>query len=307
MGRLYRHKRKGWEIHYRLWFPNGTDKKKWRSYHTKAEAVTSLQDIETLEHRSLKNTLTRDGLLYYLRRKYLSKEEATLLMGRAVVIPTLGELATVFLTRSKIECRPHSHSANRTRVNHLLAFFGADQSAAEIFIERVEAYRAHRLKTISATTVNKEIIKLAQLLDIALEKGAITENAARVIRRLRDTRERKPRALTKDEIKKLLITAKAEKQLLRGLAHEIVTVYLYTGMRRGELVWLEWENVDLEKRRITIQAKRDGGFTTKSGKARIVGIAVVIGSVLATLPRTGRYVFGGYFPPHKRRWDHPCL
>ncbi len=309
MARLYQHKGKGWDIHFRLYFPDGTDRRKWRAFGTKILAQTALQDIEALEHRSLKNTLTRDDLLYFLRCRYLSKAEAALLMGRAVVIPRLGELAQEFLARSAIECRPHTHATNKGRINNLLEYFGEDCPTTEISRSKIEMFRSERLKSISATTINKEMIKLGQLLDLAMERGAITENPARQIRRLRDLRERKPRALTKDEIARLLTVAKDEKRLLGGMAYPIICTYLYTGMRREELVWLEWEDVDLEKRRITIQSKvgapasrRDDParevitFMTKSGRARLVGIAPTLVGILATLPREGRYVFGGALP-----------
>jgi len=305
MAKLYQHKGKGWDIHYHLWFPDGTDRRKWRTFGTKALAQASMQDIEALEHRSLKNTLSRDDLLYFLRCRYLSKAEAALLMGRAVVVPTLGELAQEFLARSAIECRPHTHATNKGRINNLLEYFGEDLPATEVTRDRIEQYRSERIKLISASTINKELIKLGQLLDMAMERGAITLNPAREIRRLRDLRERKPRALTKEETSRLLEAARAEKRLFHGLAHEIISTYLYTGMRREELVWLEWEDIDLERRRLTIQSKIPMNnsmnnllpdFKTKTGKARVVGIASTLAGILATLPRTGRYVFGGALP-----------
>jgi site-specific recombinase XerD len=297
MAKLYQHKGKGWDIHYHLWFPDGTDRRKWRTFGTKALAQASMQDIEALEHRSLKNTLSRDDLLYFLRCRYLSKEEAALLMGRAVVVPTLSELAQEFLAQSAIECRPHTHATNKGRINNLLEYFGEDLPATEVTRNRIEQYRSERIKSISASTINKELIKLAQLLDLTMERGAITENPARMIRRLKDMRERKPRALIRSEIICLRWSARKEKKLLGGMAYPIIMIYLYTGMRREELVWLEWEDVNLEKRKITIQAKMErGGFITKTGKARMVGIATKMVPILARLPRTGRYIFGGALP-----------
>lgn len=80
------------------------------------------------------------------------------------------------------------------------------------------------------------------------------------------------------------------------MAYEIIATYLYTGMRRGELVYLEWEDVDLERRRITIQAKKDGSFATKTGKARVVGISLKLAEILRSLPQEGQYCFGGTSP-----------
>ncbi|MBN1253942.1 MAG: site-specific integrase [Deltaproteobacteria bacterium] len=297
MARLYRHKTRGWQIHYKIYFPDGSAKRKWRTFTNKLRAQDILQDVDRLEHRSLKNTLTREDLRYFFNVKLLSREEADRLMGAAVEIPTIGELAKEFLEKSKIECRPRVHKTNEGRVQHLKDFFGEATQAVEITMERIERYRAQRLKDVTAATVNKEIIKLGQLLDIAIDHGAITENPARKIRKLRDTRERKPRSLTKDEIKKLLDVAKADRKQLRGVAYEIIMAYLYTGMRREELIYLEWEDVDLKKRKITIQSKAEkGGFVTKTGRARTIGIASRLAEILSSLPNDGRYVFGNTAP-----------
>lgn len=297
MARLYRHKLKGWQIHYRLHFPDGSSKRKFRYFRNKLLAQDALQDIEKLEHRSLRGTLTREDLLFFLRRKFISNAEATQLGGGAVQIPTLEELKDEFLRKSEVECRPGVHKTNEIRIQHLLDFFDPDTPASKITLEWIEDYRNWRLKSVSPTTVNKEVIKLAQLLDIALAKKAIQENPARKIRRLRDLRERKPRSLTREEITNLLKAAKAEKRLFEGYAYPIIMTYLYTGMRRNELLWLEWEDVDFEKRRITIQAKRERkGFVTKTGKARVVGLSKKLQSVFEQLGKKGRFIFGGDKP-----------
>jgi len=297
MARLYRHKRWGWQIHYWIYFSNGTKKKKYRLFKNKLLAQNALRDIEALEYRTLHRTITREDLQYFVNRGLISKEEADRILGGPVEIPTLGELAERFLARSEIECRPRVHQANRVRIQHLLDFFGLDTLVTKIDTKWIEQYRAWRLKTITAATVNKEIIKLAQLLDMALETGVININPARKIKRLRDTRERKPRALTSEEIERLLQVAKAERRLFKGLAYPIILTYLYTGMRREELLYLEWEDVDFERRQIRIQAKIEkDGFVTKTGRARTIGLAQHRAEVLKNLPRKGRYVFGGDSP-----------
>lgn len=296
MARLYPHKTRGWQLLYTVYFPEGSEKRKFRYFKNKLKGQDALQDVEKLEHRSLKGTLTQEDLLYFLRCKYLSKTEADQLLGAAVIPPTLGQLAGQFLARSKTECRPRVHASNAVRVGHLLSFFG-DVSANAITMDSIEDYRRDRLKTVSAATVNKEIIKLGQLLDIALEKNAIQENPARRIRRLRDARERKPRSLTKDEIEKLQGFARNERHLFNGYAYEVLMAYLYTGMRRSELTWLEWEDIDFDKRRITVQAKIEkDGFRPKPGSARVIGLSKKLANIFKGLPRGGRFVFGGDRP-----------
>jgi len=143
---------------------------------------------------------------------------------------------------------------------------------------------------VGAATVNKELIKLAQILDIAVEMRAIKENPARRVKPLQDKRCRVPRSMTDDEITSLLRTALKDKDgLFLGCAYQFTMIFLFTGMRRSELAWLEWDDIDFDYKLIHIHAKLD--WNTKTGRARTVGMAEQIDSILRSLPRSGRFVF----------------
>jgi site-specific recombinase XerD len=296
MARIYKHKTHGWQIHYTLYFPDGTEKKKYKYYHNKLKAQDLLQDIEKIEYRSLKNTLSNEDIMFAERTSIITKDEANRLSpDRPIIVPTLGELKDIFLVASKLENRPSTHAVNEIRIQHLLDYFGKDGKADKITTDDVNAYRLHRLKSVTKTTINKEIIKLGQLLDIAVKDKALLINPARQIKRYKETKKRKPRSLSTDEIKALLGTAAVEKNLMAGIAYSIICTYLYTGMRRKELLWLEKEDVDLEKRRINIQAKLD--FETKTGQSRTVGINPHLVRILMPFMKTeGRFVFGNHEP-----------
>jgi integrase len=298
MAKLYRHKRRGWQVHYTVYFPDGTDKRKFRHFRNKLMAQDALRDVEKLEYRSLKDVLLREDLLLYARLKYVSQEESDKLFGKAVYIPTLGELATEFLEKSRIEVRSTVFPMHKYRIGHLLRYFGDDVRIINLTTERIEEYRRHRLESVRPITINKEITKLAQILDIAVSRKAISENPARELKKLRDRRERKPRALTREEIAKLKEVAKRETQLMLGFTYPIIMIYLYTGMRRNELLFLEWQDIDFERRIIMIQSKEGGEFATKTGLARTVGLSKTLAEVLKSLPPNGRFVFGG---------DHPLM
>ena len=68
---------------------------------------------------------------------------------------------------------------------------------------------------------------------------------------------------TREEITKLLLQCP-------GDVRDIVAVALGTGMRLDELLFLQWADIDLERRLITVHRGRQG--TVKSGKARRVPI-----------------------------------
>lgn len=292
MARLYKHKRFGWQVHYTVYFPNGSEKRKYRYYKTKLKASDALQDLEQVEILSIKGALTRDNILAATRLRYINEDEAALLSGgKPIRIPNLGELKSLFLERAGAENKASTHGVDVIRVRRIVDYFGEETEADQMLPEDVQAYRLHRLESVSKSTVNKEVTKLSQLLDIALAKSAIDINPARQIKKYRETKTRKPRALTKPEITTLLETARGEKRILFGISYPIILTYLYTGMRRSELLWMEKEDIDLRKRRITIQGKID--FETKTGKSRVVGLNKQLLETLRPFHKSpGRFLFG---------------
>jgi integrase len=99
-----------------------------------------------------------------------------------------------------------------------------------------------------------------------------------------------------DETKRTRILSRDEELLLLDACDErraklkpIIICALDTGMRRGEILSLRWRDVDLENKRINIQA-----MNTKTLRARSVPITSRLLDELKTLPRrdpSGR-VFG---------------
>ena len=82
-------------------------------------------------------------------------------------------------------------------------------------------------------------------LDRAVQEGLIRVNPA-IGCKLPPLREREMRILTKEEIQRFLIQAKAE-----GM-YELFLLELTTGMRRGELLALQWSDLDFKTDRLHI-------------------------------------------------------
>lgn len=90
-----------------------------------------------------------------------------------------------------------------------------------------------------------------------------------------------------DENKRTRVLSRAEEELLldacdqrRARLKAIVICALDTGMRRGEILSLRWGDVDMEKKRINIQA-----MNTKTLKSRSVFITGRLLNELESLPR----------------------
>ncbi len=154
-------------------------------------------------------------------------------------------------------------------------FFG-NRRLDEITAWDVERYRAHRLETVSIATANRDVALMKHLLGSAVRWGLLSQNPASDVKLGRE-QERPFRVLSQDE----------EVRLLSACAPHlapIVLMALNTGLRHGELLALEWRDVNL--RRGTLEVRR-----SKSGKVRTVPLNDAALGVLLKIPGRDGAVF----------------
>ncbi len=134
---------------------------------------------------------------------------------------------------------------------------------------------------------------------LGIESGKCHQNPARFVRRLRENNER-VRFLTEEEQKRLREAIQVEcPEHMSDL-----DIALNTGMRKSEQYGLNWSDVDLEARRVTLRE-------TKNGSVRHLPLNTVALEAFKTiLRRSGRRVrvFGpqdGSHPvlTHRRWWE----
>ena len=143
----------------------------------------------------------------------------------------------------------------------------------------VQQYLAERRKEISPASTNRELSLLKRLFNVAIEWGKAEFNPAAKIKKLREAGPRE-RILSEDEEAALM--AEAHNHL-----RPFLVLALNTGMRRGEILSLRWENVSLESGLVLIEAAR-----AKSGKERKVPINEPAREALLNLGRrSAGYVF----------------
>ncbi|MDQ4137595.1 MAG: tyrosine-type recombinase/integrase [Actinomycetota bacterium] len=150
---------------------------------------------------------------------------------------------------------------------HLLPFFG-EHLLRQITVAEVDRYRVEKLAegTLSGDSVNKTLVLLGRILDVALERELIDKNPMRV-----NPRNRKAKAAartvvfldTAEQIAAMLDAAadldgKREARTARRRA--LVATLVLGGLRVGELCALEWRDVDLATGRILVgRAKTEAG------------------------------------------------
>lgn len=175
---------------------------------------------------------------------------------------------------SKTVKAPSSVTRDKEIITKHLAPALEDQYLFQIALDDVEHYRAKRLKDdASPSTINKEVNLLKAMLNRAVEWKYLKANPLQGFRQLKEPPGRL-RYLNPEEFQNLITACSSDAGLLA-----VVQLALYTGMRRGEILNLKWENIDLQKRLVLLEK-------TKTNERRIIPINDTLAEVLKNIPRS---------------------
>src|SRR5205807_8941501 len=128
----------------------------------------------------------------------------------------------------------------------------------------------HKRKTLTETTVNRDIECLRHLLYWAVDEGWLAANPIARIRLERERRKKRP------------VLSLAEEALLLPAAsphlRDITIVALDTGMRRGEILHQTWEEVDFPRRLFYVTHS-----TTHEGKSLVIHLTEIFFTLLSVM------------------------
>jgi integrase len=152
------------------------------------------------------------------------------------------------------------------------------KSLAEIDQQMIEDFKVKRMKSITRrgglrrpASVNRELAILSGIFRMAVDYDEVGQNPCRRVDSLPENNQR-TRHLSFDEEDRLIAALTGEREYLRTL----VTVAIYSGPRRGELLKLRWSNVDFDLNAIN--------FTeTKTNKDRSVPMDPIVREALSEL------------------------
>ena len=163
--------------------------------------------------------------------------------------------------------------------------------------ELMEEYKSSTLQTSSKATFNHDLELIKAMLNKAVEWRCLNDHPLKHFQKLKNDNAREVRYLTVEEIDKLLAIADPFMQ-------KVVRILLNTGMRRGELFFLEWEDIDFQNKLIKVQSKPETGFHPKSYKSRSIPMNADVEKILMDLPQRGKYIFdnGQNQPLHADIW-----
>lgn len=159
--------------------------------------------------------------------------------------------------------------------------------------QRLATIAPHTKRLVSANTVRLELAMLSDLFNVAnIEWGACTGNPVLKVRKpkLPPGRDRR---ITWGEERRIMRAASAHRN---PEIYSIISLALETAMRQGEILALEWENIDLRKRIAHLPM-------TKNGEPRNVPLSLGAVSALTRLGvKASGKVFGYTQDGFKSAW-----
>jgi integrase len=187
------------------------------------------------------------------------------------------ELAALYLPWARVNHR--GYVATKSRVALLCQVFG-DLQLSAITPLIVDTYIAQRAALCQPATVNRDVVVLRHMFVKAVAWGKAMTNPVAHVKPLR-VHNRRLRYLSHEEMTRLLDVADETLQ-------PVLITALHTGLRRGELFALTWQDIDLKQGVVRV-------VQTKSGERREIPLSDTIRETLLTLPRclASDYVFSG--------------
>ena len=192
---------------------------------------------------------------------------------------TVRDFSSTLIAQLEVDDRKPSyiHEVRRLLNGHILPFFGsrAIRSIRPSDITKYKQAKQH----LSNKTVNNHLGVLSRLLRLAVTDGIIT--AAPPVK-LISARVTEAPFFSEDEGHKLV-------DACEGRLRVMVIVALNTGLRLGELVALQWDDIDLDARTLTVRRQwcvvaKD--FTRpKNGEFRVVPLPPRVVAALRDWPR----------------------
>lgn len=189
------------------------------------------------------------------------------------------DFAVDYLEYSKANKATSSYERDVTTIQrHLVPLWG-DLDLTRITVKMIEDYKGQRIERVVASTVTRELFTLKNMLRMAAEWGYLKESPAAKVKKLKSGTAHF-RYLSGDEINALLgACGESDNPMLLPF----VVTALHTGMRLGEITALEWKDIDLKRRILRVDNKKE--HHTKNYQPRVIPMNDMLMTTLKRVPR----------------------
>jgi len=198
---------------------------------------------------------------------------------RKVKTSKLVDLAEEYLKWAE---RQRSYKDKELGIRQLVDVFG-NHDVEDLSTREIEQWQSRRLKYNKPSTVNRLLAVLKHMVNKGTQWGMASDSTLKQIRNVKMLAEnnRRLRFLSIEECQRLIECCHKDLK-------PIVIVALNTGMRRGEIFRLKWEQVDLRHGFILLDV-------TKNGERREIPINTTLEYLFKEMPHSVEsvYVFAG--------------
>ncbi len=170
-----------------------------------------------------------------------------------------------FLTYAEAHTSPKTLESYTTVVRSFKGFrskLKAVSKLSQITPAIIEDFKLVRLKKVSKGTVNHNLKILGIIFNWAIKQNLIKKNPVKEVKRFK-VEKKHTRFFSLEEIR--LILDNCPRRL-----YPAFMILLHTGLRKGELANLEWDDVDFERKVIKVGAK--DGWSPKGKRDREIPI-----------------------------------
>ena len=160
------------------------------------------------------------------------------------------EFIDEFLKSYKATMKPTTYNRYRAVMDHFTAFLEDNEALKtldQVSPAHIEQFKLYRLESVTHKTANFELSVVRTLFNHAKKFGYIGKNPVTNIQKIRTSRKQ-PRFFSEEEIAAIM-------EVCDDYFKALFSTLLCTGIRRGELKFLEWSDIDFEKGIIKIQVK----------------------------------------------------
>lgn len=203
--------------------------------------------------------------------------------------PSIADLMDLYRTHAKLRNRASTQRLNFDNLKRFLDFLRVRLPkpralrVSDVEPAALEAYMAARLaKGIKPATINRDRCTLSTFFRRAARRGLIRRNPIEAVDPLPGLKKRLPTTLGPEQISRLLEEAERpvpfhgrggkgagnSRERLTPLG-DLIRTALNSGLRLGELVHLEWADLDWEGRRLRVVNKEE--HQLKDREDRVVG------------------------------------
>jgi integrase len=188
---------------------------------------------------------------------------------------TFHEFAKEYLAWSKANKKPLTVRCEIFFVREFEEEFGST-NIQEITTWQIEKWKVKKKEHLKPASINREISLLKHMFTKAAEWGKVKENPTIRVKCLKCNNKR-VRFLMPDEVHRLLSNC-------ADYLKPIVIAAVHTGVRKGEILGLKWEQVDFHHRIISL-------FDTKNHEGRDIPMDETVKVLLTGMEKKNTHVF----------------